>query len=79
LVLIKRENPLLNEIGKKYCFFLSESEVGKLEKKETKFLIQHSSFRDFLGVCNFSNNLFVFTPQEKNCPVYKFNIGKGNN
>jgi len=32
-----------------------------------------------MAIMNFGNNLFINNISEKNCPIYKIYVGRGNN
>ncbi|EGR31979.1 tubulin-tyrosine ligase family protein, putative [Ichthyophthirius multifiliis] len=70
-------NPLEN-LGISYPIYYDTSSLSKLDK-QIQFAIKISAYKDFISSIAFQNSIFVEAPSDKNYPLYKAYVGKGNN
>ena len=67
-----------NNAKSQFPLYMDDQYILKM-KAEKQPLVRQASYRDYLQVINFSNNLFVNIPPEKNAYSYRCHVGKGNN
>lgn len=67
-----------NNAKSQFPLYMDDQFILKM-KAEKQLLVRQASYRDYLQVINFSNNLFVNIPPEKNAYSYRCHVGKGNN
>ena len=67
-----------NNAKSQFPLYMDDQFILKM-KVEKQLLVRQASYRDYLQVINFSNNLFVNIPPEKNAYSYRCHVGKGNN
>lgn len=73
-----RPDPEIQSLGCSYAILFDPQLVQKLPKDKVAN-IKFSISRDFLAAINYSNNLYVYSLQERNAPIYKAYVAKGNN